>query len=49
MPRKSLNASVQAAVAAGLLPAGTTVDESNERPWPVVLLTAVGAWFAAIP
>ena len=49
MHRESLNATVQAAVAAGLLPVGTTVDESNERPWPVVLLTAVGAWFAAIP
>ena len=41
MPRKSLNTTVQAAVAAGLLPAGTTVDESIERPWRVVLLTAV--------
>lgn len=49
MPRESLDAAVHAAVAAGLLPAGTTVDESSERPWPVVLLTAVGAWFAAVP
>ena len=25
------------------------VPTGSERPWPVVLLTAVGAWFAAVP
>ena len=24
-------------------------NKTNERPWPVVLLTALGAWFAAVP
>ncbi len=27
----------------------TTVPAQVDRPWPVVLLTAVGAWFAAVP
>ncbi|MBK6999459.1 MAG: DUF4401 domain-containing protein [Rhodoferax sp.] len=25
------------------------IEQTNERPWPVVLLTALGAWFAAVP
>lgn len=44
-----LVATVQAAVAAGLLPAGTAPAPINERPWPVILLTALGAWLAAVP
>jgi uncharacterized membrane-anchored protein len=42
-------ATVQAAVAQGLLPAGTAPAAPTDRPWPVVLLTALGAWFAAVP
>lgn len=45
----SLESTVQAGIAAGLLPPGTTADDANDRPWPVVLLTALGAWFAAVP
>jgi uncharacterized membrane-anchored protein len=44
-----LQAAVQNGIAAGLLPANTALPVSNARPWPVVLLTAIGAWFAAIP
>ena len=44
-----LQAALDAAVQAGLLPANTPVDKGSERPWPVVLLTALGAWFAAVP
>lgn len=44
-----LEAAIQTGIAAGLLPPDTPVPVSNERPWPVVLLTAIGAWFAAIP
>ncbi len=44
-----LQAALDAAVQAGLLPANTSVDKGSERPWPVVLLTALGAWFAAVP
>ena len=29
--------------------ANTTALPNDARPWPVVLLTAIGAWFAAIP
>ncbi|MBK6999470.1 MAG: GDYXXLXY domain-containing protein [Rhodoferax sp.] len=25
------------------------IEQASERPWPVVLLTALGAWFAAVP
>lgn len=29
--------------------AHATAPTGSERPWPVVLLTAIGAWFAAVP
>lgn len=44
-----LQAGIDAGVKAGLLPADAALEASNERPWPVVLLTALGAWFAAVP
>lgn len=37
------------AVAAGLLPATARPPQQDARPWPVVLLTALGAWLAAVP
>lgn len=37
------------AQAAQLLPEGTTRPGGEQRPWPVVLLTALGAWLAAVP
>lgn len=40
---------LHAAQARGLLPADATLPEQDARPWPVVLLTALGAWLAAIP
>lgn len=40
---------IDTAIREGILPAGTTATADNERPWPVVLLTALGAWLAAIP
>jgi uncharacterized membrane-anchored protein len=40
---------LQNAVASGLVPAHATIDHATEHPWPVVLLTALGAWFAAVP
>ncbi|MBB5367806.1 MULTISPECIES: GDYXXLXY domain-containing protein [unclassified Janthinobacterium] len=33
----------------GLLPAGTVRPPQDVRPWPLVLMTAFGAWLAAIP
>ncbi|MGN6829765.1 GDYXXLXY domain-containing protein [Paucibacter sp. M5-1] len=40
---------LKAAVAEGLLPADAQAPATEHRPWPVVLLTALGAWIAAIP
>lgn len=37
------------AQAQGLLPPGARWPATEQRPWPVQLLTAVGAWFAAVP
>jgi len=37
------------AIAAGLLPATADEPAPEQRPWPVVLLTALGAWLAALP
>ena len=33
----------------GVLPSDAQVDTTQQRPWPVVLLTALGAWLAIIP
>lgn len=40
---------LKAAIAEGLLPADAQAPSAEHRPWPVVLLTALGAWIAAIP
>ncbi len=44
-----LDAAIRAAQAEGLLPSEATVPHIETRPWPVVLLTALGAWLAALP
>lgn len=45
-----LNGALQAAIGAGLLPRDANLPPiQDSRPWPVLLLTAVGAWLAAIP
>jgi uncharacterized membrane-anchored protein len=46
---RSIEQVVQAAISQNLLPAGANVVKQESRPWPVVLLTALGAWFAAGP
>lgn len=38
-----------AAVAEGILPPGTVAPSDSQRPWPVIALTALGAWLAAAP
>ncbi len=43
------DATVRRAIAEGLLPESAVRPETNERPWPVVLLTSLGAWLAAVP
>jgi hypothetical protein len=44
-----LERTLRAAIAAGLLPADARYPAGEDRPWPVVLLTALGAWLAAVP
>ena len=44
-----LDAVLQDAIAAGVLPPDARRPEQDNRPWPVVLLTALGAWLAAVP
>jgi hypothetical protein len=44
-----LGATVHAAIADGLLPPGTARPVEDSRPWPVLLLIALGAWLAALP
>jgi uncharacterized membrane-anchored protein len=49
MKRSALQLAVQAAAQDGLLPAGAQAPEPDTRPWPVLLLVALGAWLAALP
>ncbi|MEO8135819.1 MAG: GDYXXLXY domain-containing protein [Betaproteobacteria bacterium] len=44
-----LDLALERSIAAGLLPPEATRPETHSRPWPVVLLTGLGAWLAAIP
>jgi uncharacterized membrane-anchored protein len=44
-----IEALIRSAVAEGVLPADGTPYAQDTRPWPVVLLTALGAWLAVIP
>jgi uncharacterized membrane-anchored protein len=44
-----LATAIQTAQAQGLLPADAVPPDADARPWPVVLLTALGAWLAAGP
>ena len=49
MSGAQLESTLRAAVAERLLPAHAAAPGEDERPWPVVLLTALGAWLAAVP
>ncbi|MES2947924.1 MAG: GDYXXLXY domain-containing protein [Pseudomonadota bacterium] len=49
MSQDRLDSTLQEAIAAGVLPASARRPEQDNRPWPVVLLTALGAWLAAVP
>ncbi len=44
-----VDAMLKAARAEGLLAPDATLPMVASRPWPVVLLTALGAWLAAVP
>ena len=47
--RNRLDSVIDDAVAAGILPHDAAIDVGQHRPWPVLLLTGLGAWLAAIP
>jgi len=49
MSSTRLDTLLQAAVSEGVLPEQQSPIDQDARPWPVVLLTALGAWLAAIP
>jgi uncharacterized membrane-anchored protein len=49
MNGKSLRSVLEQAMHEGLLPPGTTAPPQDSRPWPVLLLVALGAWLAALP
>lgn len=49
MSAARLDQLIEAAVAQGILPAGALRPSDEQRPWPVVLLTGLGAWLAAVP
>lgn len=49
MSAARLNDIVQRAIAAGVLPADASAVPPEERPWPVIVLTALGGWLAALP
>jgi uncharacterized membrane-anchored protein len=40
---------IATAIGEGILPTGATLPGGTDRPWPVVLLTGLGAWLAAVP
>lgn len=47
--RPALQLALEGAKAKGLLPPDASAPAADTRPWPVTLLTALGAWLAAIP
>jgi uncharacterized membrane-anchored protein len=49
MKADRLDQAIHDAISAGVLPDHARRPEQDTRPWPVVLLTALGAWLAAIP
>lgn len=48
MKQSRLQQLIQSATERGILPENATLDDTF-RPWPIVLMTGVGAWLAAIP
>lgn len=48
MSQRNLDQLIRTAIQQGLLPESAT-DGTANRPWPVVLLTGLGVWLAAIP
>lgn len=49
MSTERLDQLIDTAISKGIFPQGTRRPTSEQRPWPVILLTALGAWLVAIP
>ena len=49
MRESRLDLIVQQAVAQGILPPGATASAPLMRPWPVIVLTALGGWLCSLP
>jgi uncharacterized membrane-anchored protein len=49
MSTRSLAQIVRDGVADGVLPAEASPAAPNDRPWPVLMLTGLGAWLSAVP
>lgn len=49
MSADRLDQTIADAISTGVLPDNARRPQQDARPWPVVLLTALGAWLAAIP
>ena len=49
MSQDRLEHTLQEAIRVGILPPTASRPIQDNRPWPVVLLTALGAWLAVIP
>lgn len=49
MKPAAIEAVVAAAKGSGMLPHDAVAPSAAGRPWPLVLLTALGAWLAALP
>ena len=49
MNHSHLDNVIRKAVDVGILPPTATRSSVEHRPWPVILLTGLGAWLAAIP
>lgn len=49
MSAARLNDIVERAIADGILPPEARATPPEQRPWPVIALTALGGWLAALP
>lgn len=49
MSASQIQQAVRAGIERGLLPADAAPPAQDTRPWPVTLLTALGAWLAVVP
>jgi uncharacterized membrane-anchored protein len=49
MSAQKLLGIIERAIEQGVLPRGAVAPDAQTRPWPLVLMTGLGAWLAAVP